>query len=243
MPQFFIHRPIFAWVVAMFIALAGILAIPQLPMAQYPSVAPPQVVITAVYPGATPETLDESVVSLIERELSGVDDLLYFESTSDTSGTAQITVTFNPGTDPALAQVDVQNRLSVVEPRLPQVVRQTGLAVEEATANFLLVVTLQSEDGSWTEGALGDYMARNLADELRRLDGVGRIQSFSPEQAMRVWIDPERLVAYGLSARDVSASIAAQNALVAPGRLGEQPATEGQAVSIPLRVTGQLSTP
>lgn len=243
MPQFFIERPIFAWVVAIFIALAGILAIPQLPMAQYPSVAPPQVVITAVYPGATPETLDESVVSLIERELTGVDNLLYFESTSDTSGRAQITVTFTPGTNPALAQVDVQNRLSVVEPRLPQVVRQTGLAVEEASASFLLVVSLVSEDGSWTDGELGDYMARHIADELRRLDGIGRIQSFTPEQAMRIWIDPDKLVAFDLSASDVSNAIATQNALVAPGRLGDQPATEGQTVSIPLRVTGQLSTP
>ncbi|HEY8431219.1 MAG TPA: multidrug efflux RND transporter permease subunit, partial [Sandaracinaceae bacterium] len=243
MPRFFVDRPIFAWVIAIIIALAGVLAIPRLPMEQYPAVAPPQIVITATYPGATPETLDESVVSLIERELSGVDRLLYFESTSDTSGTAQITVTFAPGTDPDLAQVDVQNRLRAVEPRLPQVVRQTGLLVEEATASFLSVVTLQSEDGSWSQAALGDYMARNIADELRRLEGVGRVQMFTAEQSMRVWIDPVRLVGYGLDADDVTAAIAAQNALVAPGRLGEPPAVPGQAVTVPLRAQGQLRSP
>ena len=243
MPQFFIHRPVFAWVLAIAIALAGVLAIPRLPMAQYPPVAPPQIVITAVYPGATPETLDESVVGLIERELSGVENLLYFESSSDTSGTAQITATFTSGTDPELAQVDVQNRLRIVEPRLPQVVRQAGLSVEQASSSFLMVVMLESQDGSWDTAALGDYMARYIADEVRRVDGVGRTQQFASEQAMRVWIDPSRLVAYELGIDDVSVAIAAQNAQVAPGRLGDQPAEEGQAVTIPLRVAGQLGTP
>ncbi len=243
MPRFFVDRPIFAWVIAIFIALAGALAIPQLPMEQYPPVAPPQVVITATYPGATPETLDDTVVSLIERELGGVDDLLYFESTSDASGTAQITVTLQPGTDPALAQVDVQNRLRVIEARLPQPVRQIGLTVEESSSSFLLVATLQSEDGSWSQDALGDYMARNIVDELRRLEGVGRVQVFTAEQSMRIWIDPARLVGYGLDVEDVTGAIAAQNALVSPGRLGDSPAVEGQTVTVPLRAAGQLRTP
>jgi multidrug efflux pump len=135
MPQFFIHRPIFAWVIAIFIALAGIIAIPQLPIARFPSIAPPSVSISANYPGATPKTLNDAVVSVIERELSGVKNLLYFESTADSSGSAQITITFKPGTDPAMAQVDVQNRIKTVEPRLPQVVRQNGLGVESASAD------------------------------------------------------------------------------------------------------------
>lgn len=151
MPQFFIERPVFAWVIALFIVLAGIIAIPQLPVAQYPAVAPPSVSITVTYPGATPETMNESVISLIEREISSVDDILYFESSSDTSGTASITVTFNPGTDIKLAQVDVQNKIKVVESRLPLTVRQNGLNVEAANAGFLMIVGLRSPSGRFSE--------------------------------------------------------------------------------------------
>ena len=144
MPQFFIDRPVFAWVVAIFIVLFGLIAIPQLPIARFPSVAPPSVSISASYPGATPQTMNDSVISLIERELSGVKNLLYFESSSDTSGSASITVTFKPGTNPELAQVDVQNRLKTIEPRLPQAVRQNGLAVESASSGFLMIVSLNA---------------------------------------------------------------------------------------------------
>ena len=154
MPQFFIHRPVFAWVIAVFIILFGLLAIPKLPIARYPSVAPPSVSIYASYPGSTPETMNNNVVALIERELSSVKNLLYFESSADTSGQATITVTFQPGTDPELAQVDVQNRIKIVEPRLPQVVRQNGLNVEAASSGFLMMVGLSSEQGNLTEGDL-----------------------------------------------------------------------------------------
>ena len=169
MPQFFIHRPVFAWVIALFIVLAGVIAIPKLPISRYPSVAPVSVTLYAAYPGATPQTLNDAVVSLIERELSGVKNLLYFESSVDASGSAQITATFKPGTDPELAQMDLQNRIKAVEPRLPQAVRQTGLQVESASSGFLMMVGMTSPDGRFDEVALNDYMARNIVQELRRI--------------------------------------------------------------------------
>lgn len=243
MPQFFINRPVFAWVVALFIILLGCIAIPQLSIARYPSVAPPSVSLYATYPGATPQTMNDAVVSLIERELSGVKHLLYFESSVDTSGTAQITVTFKPGTDPELAQVDVQNRLKSIEPRLPQMVRQNGVQVESASSGFLMMVGLTSPDGSKDEIALNDYMARNIVEELRRIEGVGRVQLFGAEQAMRIWVDPAKLISYGLSMNDVAAAITQQNVQIAPGRVGDAPTVPGQRVTIPLTVQGQISTP
>ncbi|MCC4590782.1 multidrug efflux RND transporter permease subunit [Xanthomonas campestris pv. cannae] len=243
MPQFFIERPVFAWVIALFIVLFGTLAIGQLPVARYPSVAPPSVSLMAVYPGATPQTLNDSVVSLIERELSGVKNLLYFESSVDSAGSAQITATFKPGTDPELAQVDVQNRLKAVEPRLPQAVRQNGLQVESAASGFLMLVGLTSPDGRYDEVALNDYLARNIVQELRRIDGVGRVQLFGAEQAMRVWVDPDKLIAYGLTMTELAQAIEQQNAQIAPGRLGDEPAVRGQRLTVPLTVAGQLTTP
>ncbi|BAL96291.1 multidrug efflux RND transporter permease subunit [Rubrivivax gelatinosus] len=243
MPQFFIQRPVFAWVIALFIVLFGLIAIPQLPIARYPSVAPPSVSLYASYPGATPQTLADSVVAPIERELSGVRKLLYFESSVDSSGTAQITVTFQPGTDPELAQVDVQNRLKAVEPRLPQAVRQNGLQVESAASGFLMLVGLVSDDGRHDALALDDYMARHLVEELRRIEGIGRVQLFGAEQALRVWVLPERLAGLGLTMGDVAQAIERQNAQIAPGRLGDEPALPGQRVTVPLTVQGQLSSP
>ena len=243
MAKFFIHRPIFAWVVALFIILLGTIAIPSLPIARYPSVAPPSVTITATYPGATPQTMNDSVLSLIERELSGVKNLLYFESSSDTSGSASIVVTFAPGTDPEMAQVDVQNKLKSVEPRLPQAVRQNGLIVESASSNFLMIIGLRSDNGHFSEVELSDYMARNMVDELRRIHGVGRVQLFGAEQAMRIWVDPAKLIAYGLTMADISTAISQQNTQIAPGSIGASPTVEGQRVTVPLTVQGQLTTP
>lgn len=243
MPRFFIERPVFAWVVALFIMLAGIIAIPKLPVARYPSVAPPTVSINANYPGATPQALSDSVLSLIERELSGVRGLLYFESSADTSGSATITVTFKPGTDPEMAQVDVQNRLRSVEARLPQVVRQNGLSVESASSSFLMIVGLKSEDNRFDETSLSDYMARNLVEELRRIEGVGKVQLFGAEQAMRIWVDPAKLASFGLTITDVTSAIAQQNTQIAPGSVGASPSLSGQRVTVPLNVQGQLSTP
>lgn len=243
MPQFFIKRPVFAWVVALFIILFGLIAIPQLPIARYPSVAPPQVTITAVYPGATPQTMNDSVLSLIERELSSLKNLLYFESASDTTGMATITASFKPGTDAELAQVDVQNRLKTIEARLPQAVRQNGLMVEAASSGFLMLVSLKSDDGRFDETALADYMARNVVEELRRIEGVGRVQLFGAEQAMRIWVDPAKLVAFNISMEDINAAVGQQNVQIAPGRLGDQPTTPGQLVSVPLSAQGQLESP
>ncbi|HAB03374.1 MAG TPA: multidrug efflux RND transporter permease subunit, partial [Pseudomonas sp.] len=242
MPQFFIERPIFAWVVALFILLAGALAIPQLPVAQYPNVAPPQIEIYAVYPGASAATMDESVVSLIEQELNGADNLLYFQSQSSL-GSATITATFEPGTQPDLAQVDVQNRLKVVESRLPRQVTQQGLQVEKVSTGFLLLGTLTSEDGSLDETALSDLLARNVMNEVRRLKGVGKAQLYGSERAMRIWIDPARLIGLNLTPDDVSAAVAAQNAQVAPGSIGDLPARDTQEITANVVVKGQLSTP
>ncbi|HGM5578755.1 TPA: multidrug efflux RND transporter permease subunit [Pseudomonas putida] len=242
MPQFFIDRPIFAWVVALFILLAGALAIPQLPVAQYPNVAPPQVEVYAVYPGASAQTMDESVVSVIEQELNGADNLLYFESQSSL-GSATITATFEPGTVPDLAQVDVQNRLKVVESRLPRPVTQQGLQVEKVSTGFLLLGTLTSEDGSYDEIALSDLLARNVMNEIRRLKGVGKAQLYGSERAMRIWIDPAKLVGFKLTPQDVADAIAAQNAQVAPGSIGDLPARATQEITANVVVKGQLGTP
>jgi multidrug efflux pump len=199
MSLFFIRRPNFAWVVALFISLGGLLAIPFLPVAQYPNVAPPQITVTATYPGASAQVLTDSVTSVIEEELNGAKNLLYFESTSNANGIAEITVTFQPGTDPDLAQVDVQNRIKRVESRLPQAVMQQGLQVEQASANFLLIYALTYKEGDKNPVGLADYAARNINNEIRRVPGVGRVQMFAAERAMRIWIDPAKLVGYSLS--------------------------------------------
>jgi multidrug efflux pump len=242
MPQFFIDRPVFAWVVALFILLAGALAIPQLPVAQYPDVAPPQIEIYAVYPGASAQTVDESVVSLIEEELNGADHLLYFESQSSL-GSATIKATFQPGTDPEMAQVDVQNRLKVVESRLPQAVTQQGLQVEKVSAGFLLLITLTSSDGKLDDVALSDYLARNVMNEIKRLDGVGKAQLYGAERAMRIWIDPQKLLGFNLTPADVNAAIVAQNAQVSAGSIGDLPSRGTQEITATILVKGQLSTP
>ena len=243
MPSFFIKRPVFAWVVALFIILLGLIAIPQLPIARYPTVAPPTVSIYAAYPGATPQTMNDAVVGLIERELSSVKNLLYFESATDTSGSAEIRITFKPGTHPELAQVDVQNRIKTIEPRLPAVVRQNGLKFESAASSFLMIVGLKASNGQYDEVALSDYLARNVIEELRRIEGVGRVQLFGSERAMRIWVDPARLLSYQLSMGDLSDAITRQNAQIAPGRVGGAPTVAGQRVTIPVTVQGQLQTP
>ncbi len=242
MPQFFIDRPVFAWVIAVFIVLVGVISIPQLPISRFPDIAPPSVSIYANYTGATPQTINDSVVSVIERELSGVKNLLYYESSTDTSGSASITVTFRPGTDPELAQVDVQNRLKAAEARLPEEVRRAGVTVEGAESGFLMIVALESTDGRYDALTLEDYLNRNVIEELRRVNGVGRIQSFGSEKAMRVWVDPSKLASFSLSLSQVTDAIRVQNAQITPGRVGAEPTVPGQKVGIPLTVQGQLQT-
>ena len=242
MPQFFINRPNFAFVVAIFICLAGLLAIPSLPVAQYPNVAPPQIMIYATYPGASATILNETVTSLIEEELNGAKGLLYYESSSSSNGMAEINVTFEPGTDPDMAQVDVQNRLKRAEARLPQPVLQQGLQVEQASSNFLMIYALSFKEAGKDPVGLADYAARNINNEIRRIPGVGRVQMFSSERAMRVWVDPSRLVGYGLSVSDVNRAIAAQNVQVPAGSFGEQPGTSEQELTATLMVQGTLET-
>ncbi|VUC83700.1 multidrug transporter [Raoultella terrigena] len=242
MPHFFIERPIFAWVVALFIVLSGILSFPRLPVAQYPAVAPPGIIISVSYPGASPDVMNTSVVSLIEREISAVDNLLYFESSSDTTGMASITVTFKPGTDIKLAQMDLQNQIKIVEARLPQAVRQNGINVEAANSGFLMMVGLKSQSGAYEEADLSDYFARNVTDELRRVSGVGKVQLFGGEKALRIWLDPMKLHSYGLSVTEVLTALSQQNVIVSPGRTGDEPAVPGQGVTYPINVRGQLST-
>ncbi len=203
MAKFFIDRPVFAWVIALFIVLAGLLCMRTLPISQYPTIAPPSIVINATYPGASAAILDDSVTSLIEQELNGADGLQYIESQSQSNGTTAVTATFLPGTNPDLAAVDVQNRMKRVEPRLPDSVRQQGVQVTKSRANFLLFTTLSSTDGRLDPVALGDYLSRNVLNEIRRVPGVGQAQLFGTERAMRIWIDPAKLVGFKLSTADV----------------------------------------
>ncbi|XSS66264.1 multidrug efflux RND transporter permease subunit [Pseudomonas sp. B11] len=245
MSDFFIKRPNFAWVVALFISLAGLLIISKLPVAQYPSVAPPQITVSATYPGASAKVLVESVTSVLEESLNGAKGLLYFESTNNSNGSAEIVVTFQPGTDPDLAQVDVQNRLKKAEARMPQAVLTQGLQVEQTSAGFLLIYALNYKEGAERSDttALGDYAARNINNELRRLPGVGKLQFFSSEAAMRVWIDPQKLVGYGLSIEDVSTAIRGQNVQVPAGAFGSAPGTSEQELTATLAVKGTLDNP
>jgi len=242
MAQFFIDRPVFAWVIALFILLGGALSITTLPVAQYPTIAPPSVVITAIYPGASAQILDESVTSLIEQEINGAEGLQYIESQSEANGQTQITVTFVPGTNPDLAAVDVQNRVKRVEARLPQAVTQQGVQVTKARSNILLFTTLSSTDGRLDPIALGDYISRNVLNELKRVPGVGQAQLFGTERAMRVWIDPTKLVGLNLTPADVTGAIRAQNAQVTSGTLGDLPNPTGQQTAAPITVRGQLAT-
>ncbi|RRV19973.1 multidrug efflux RND transporter permease subunit [Pseudomonas sp. o96-267] len=244
-PQFFIKRPRFAWVVALFISMAGLLAIPFLPVAQYPNVAPPQITVTATYPGASAQVLTDSVTSVIEDELNGAKNMLYFESTSNANGIAEITVTFQPGTDPDLAQVDVQNRLKKAESRMPQAVLTLGIQTEQATAGFLLVYSLRYKDADKNANttALADYAVRNVNNEIRRLPGVGKLQFFDSEAAMRVWIDPQKLVGYGLSIDDVNQAIRTQNVQVPAGAFGSTPGSSEQELTATLTVKGTLDNP
>ena len=242
MAQFFIDRPIFAWVIALFIMVMGLVSITQLPIAQYPPVAPPSIVISAAYPGASAQTLEDSVISVIEQEMNGSPGLIYVESVSQANGTGQITLSFQTGTNPELAQVDVQNRLSRATPRLPQAVTQQGVRVDKSRSNFLLFTILSSEDPAWNPVALGDFASRSVLPELQRLPGVGQAQLFGTERAMRVWFDPAKLRGFNLTAADVTAAIRSQNAQVSAGEIGSLPNIAGQGITATVLVNGQLGS-
>src|SRR6201991_1971121 len=243
MASFFIDRPIFAAVTALFICLGGLLALPFLAIAQYPIIAPPSIAVSTSYPGASPENLYNSVTRLIEEELNGASGILSFESTSDSLGQVEITANFVPGTDSSLASVEVQNRIKRVEARLPRAVMQQGILIEEASSAVLQIITLQSNDGSLDEVALGDFMIRNVLGEIRRIPGVGRATLYSTERSLRIWIDPAKLVGFNLTADDVTAAIGTQNAQVASGSVGAEPSRRDQKVAALVLVKGQLATP
>jgi multidrug efflux pump len=242
MAKFFIERPIFAWVVSLFIIVMGAISITQLPVAQYPPVAPPSIVITVAYPGASAQTLEQSVLSVIEREMNGSPGMIYMEAVAQADGTGTLTLSFQPGTSPELAQVDVQNRLSRATPRLPQAVTQQGVRIDKSNNNFLMFVMLSSTNPDVNTYALGDYASRNILPEIQRTAGVGQALLFGTEHAMRIWIDPAKLVGYKLSTADVNTAISGQNAQVASGTIGDLPNISGQGISATVVVKGQLST-
>ncbi len=243
MPRFFIDRPIFAWVVAILITLAGTVAIFRLPVAAYPPIAPPQVGITASYPGASAEVVEKTVTSVIEQQLTSVDNLLYFDSTSRSNGTVQITLTFLSGTDPDIAAVQVQNRLSLAEARLPQEVIQNGVTVAKANNDFLMVVALKSTDPNYDTYALNNLIASQVLDPVQRLPGVGNARLFGSAYAMRIWLNPDQLRGYGLSAAEALNAIRSQNVQIAAGNIGAEPALPGQGYTASVTAASRFTDP
>jgi len=243
MPRFFINRPIFAWVISILVMLTGLLAIKELPVSQYPAIAPPQIAINATYPGASAQTVQDTVTQVIEQKLNGIDNLIYMSSTSDSTGAVTITLTFKAGTDPNIAQVQVQNKLQLATPLLPQIVQRQGIQVVKSTRNYLLIVGLVSEDGSMDRNALTDYMVSNLQDIISRLDGVGELLLFGTQNAMRVWLNPAKLNNYHLTTNDVITALRAQNVQVSAGQFGGTPANQGQQLNATINARTLLQTP
>ncbi len=241
--RFFIDRPIFAWVIAIVIMLAGALAIRTLPIAQYPEIALPQVSVAAVYPGASAKTVEDSVTQVIEQKMKGLDGLEYMSSTSDGAGSATVTLTFKAGTNIDIAQVQVQNKLQTATALLPQEVQQQGLTVAKSARNFMMVVGLYSEDPKTTNTDLADYLASNIQDPLSRVDGVGDIQLFGAQYAMRIWLDPQKLASFNLTPADVAAAVRAQNAQVSAGQLGGTPNLPGTGLNATITAQSRLQTP
>ena len=243
MARYFIDRPIFAYVIAIILMLAGILAIRQLPISQFPAIAPPAVSITATYPGADAQTLENTTTQIIEQQLKGIDHLRYFSSSSSSFGQVVITLTFEQGTDPDIAQVQVQNKLQAATPLLPQEVQQQGILVAKATQNFLMFVGLYSDNGSHDGDDLSDYVVSKLQDPLARVNGVGDTQVFGSQYAMRIWVDPLKLNNYALTMEDIRAAVTAQNAQVAAGQIGAQPAPKEQMLNATVSVESRLTSP
>ena len=243
MPNFFISRPIFAIVIAILIVVAGALAILRMPIEQYPSVAPPAIQIQTTYPGASAETVESTVVQVIEQQMSGLDHLIYLASTSDDSGQGVITLTFAPGTNPDIAQVQVQNKLQLATPQLPAAVQQLGIRVTKSSASFLVVVGFISEDGSMTREDIANYLVSRIQDPVSRISGVGNFTVFGTQYAMRIWLDPNKLNNYGLTPGDVAAALQAQNVQIPGGQLAGQPATGRQQFTATIREATLLRTP
>ena len=242
MPRFFIERPIFAWVIAIVIMLGGVFAIETLPVEQYPEIAPPSVTVSASYPGASAEVLENSVTQIIEQSLTGIDYLRYFSSSSDSNGNMQITLTFEPEADPDIAQVQVQNKVSGVTSLLPQTVQQLGVNVKKSSSSFLMVIGIYSTDPNVTEHEISDYMKSKMAEPVSRVNGVGDVMVFGEQHSMRIWLNPEQLHSYNLMPPDVETAIQAQNVEVTSGQLGGAPAIAGQQLNASVKAMSKLET-
>ncbi len=240
--RFFVRRPVFAWVIAILIMLAGMLAIRTLPVAQYPDVAPPSIKISATYTGASAQTLENSVTQVIEQQLTGLDNLLYFTSTSSSDGSVSINVTFEQGTDPDTAQVQVQNKVQQAESRLPTEVQQSGITVEKSQSNFLLIMGVYDKTDKSSSSDIADWMVSNVQDPLARVEGVGSLQVFGAEYAMRIWLDPAKLASYSLMPSDVQSAIEAQNVQVSAGKIGALPSSNAQQLTATVRAQSRLQT-
>ncbi|ARE39298.1 RND efflux system, inner membrane transporter CmeB [Rhodovulum sp. P5] len=243
MARFFIDRPVFAWVIAILIMGVGLLSIFSLPVAQYPQIAPPSVTVSASYPGASAETVANTVTQVVEQQMTGLDGLRYFSSSSTSQGQAEITLTFETGTDPDIAQVQVQNKLSQATSLLPETVQRQGVTVRKSSAGFLMVIGLISTDGALEQVDLSDYMVTNLVDPFSRIEGVGEVQVFGAQYAMRIWLDPSKLAAYELTPSDVVSAVSAENAQISAGSFGALPAPEGQQLNATITAQSLLSTP
>ncbi|WP_300550927.1 efflux RND transporter permease subunit [Roseovarius sp.] len=243
MARFFIDRPVFAWVISILLMGIGVLAIRLLPVAQYPQIAPPSVTISANYPGASANTVANTVTQVIEQQMTGLDGLRYFSSSSTSSGSAEIVLTFETGTDADIAQVQVQNKLGQATPLLPEIVQRQGITVEKSSAGFLMVIGLISTDNSLEQVDLSDYLVSNLVDELSRIQGVGSVNVFGGQYAMRIWLDPAKLAAFELTPSDVVAAVSAQNAQISAGAFGARPTVEGQQLNATITAQSLLSTP
>ncbi len=242
LPNFFIDRPIFAWVIAIIICLGGALALRNLPIAQYPAVAPPGLTISLNYPGASAQLVEESAVALIEQEMNGIENLLYMESSSEV-GAGSVTLTFSPGTELNYASVEAQNRIKRVEARLPDDVRRLGVTVTKSARNFVMFFALFSPDNSLSPTDLGNYGSANVLEPLRRVPGVGEALLFGTEYSMRIWLKPDKLFAYRLAPSDITRAVRAQNVQIATGELGQLPAAPGQELNAVIVAKGRLATP
>jgi hydrophobe/amphiphile efflux-1 (HAE1) family protein len=241
--QFFIDRPIFAWVIGILVMLGGALSIFSLPVSQYPAIAPPTISIYATYPGASARTLEDTVTQVIEQRMNGLDHLRYMASSSDSAGNAQVTLTFDAGTDPDIAQVQVQNKLQLAVPQLPQEVQRQGVRVAKSVSNFLLIIGLLSADGSMSRNDISDYAYASVTDQISRVSGVGEVTTFGAPYAMRIWLDPSQLARYRLTPLDVQAAVLAQNTQVSAGQLGGLPAVQGQRLTASITAQTRLQTP
>lgn len=241
--RFFLERPVFAWVIAISIMVLGILAIYNLPIAQYPPIAPPSIAVEAYYPGASAETVENSVTQIIEQKMTGLDDMLYLSGTSDSAGISRVELTFKPGTDPNIAWAKVQNKLQLALASLPEAVQKAGVSVNKSTRNYLMIIGLISEDGSMDGNDLRDYAQSNLEKVLARVPGVGEVQNFGSQYAMRVWLNPDKLTAYNLTIEDVIIALKSYNVEVSAGQFGGAPAVPGQRLNVSIIVQNLLKTP